>query len=83
MTIFFFLEVERSEKKGVDFPMCILTHLVNYTTTSKYIYIYIYICIIFSLIDESETQKRAVVDGSVHGGTIGGVRARERVSFDV
>jgi len=52
------------------------------TTTSKNTHTHTHIKI-FSLIDESETQKRAVVDGSVHGGTIGGVRARERVSFDV
>ena len=32
---------------------------------------------------EREALKRAVVDGSVHGLSVGGVRARERLSFDV
>jgi len=85
--IFLLLEIERSREREKN-PKPYYAFYSNplgklyTTTTSKNTHTHTHIKI-FSLIDESETQKRAVVDGSVHGGTIGGVRARERVSFDV
>jgi len=75
---------ERERKTLNPTMRSILTHLVNYILRQRLkTHTHTHIYKIFSLIDESETQKRAVVDGSVHGGTIGGVRAREGVSFDV
>ena len=37
------------------------------------------ILLFFLFIDQGEAQKRAIVDGSVHAQSIGGVRARKRV----